>query len=967
MSNDTLPRPGSPREPVLDTHHLPAASPPPAPVEPTTAKGPGEDTDKQREQLNGVDQATDTPLLAEKNNPQSNTKAVKEESAAPEPQHSPQGGGSEPRDNANPKERDGAAVSKQTQRPQPTAETATPTARKQTNGTIGSVYSGNKIRHLKKEDGVPLWRKDIQYRFLRMVFEDTTPVFTRFPDGKTGFSFADIYIDAMAKSSKTSKILKEKLQTDRPAAIQMAMVCLLVNFGRMNTTLNFFPEMRAQLRTYHPIPSLQAHNDDSSAYKQLQDAPRLKSILKGASEDVEQPGTIEKIKSAAIPRTNPVNLIFVMSQFAPKVSELHFPPPRDFFDLVMGATLSSRSRARAFLWLMWYYLESDFSKEAALANPFGPGLVGEGTDGLPLKVPELEILTEEEADAENVDTPEEIQFGEEKQKERKRILVDDDVLFRYSKRHKKGTQGYVSDDQISEDVQGAKGERQSSGGRRGNEEHLSAMSTPLNPPSKRGAADDEEDWRALAQTARPRAKRAKRDSSINRPLANQPQRLVLKTRMDHTPDTASPAPPGPGHPVLYQFNGSPATMPRRPRPLTQHQLALEQNRRQRVEYALAQRRNKVLETLRAQRESEVPFFRAGRLLQSLPEDYDTDEENSWGKGGICPNPQEEEDFGESASFFLSVLRKTARRLQRWDWDAIAAGETETWVNSIGRGRYKSESWNTMKELETAPEATPPTVKRGRGGRRKATDAVVEGEKPATGRRGGRVSAVGGRKRGSGDGPTRKPRLSGRVLKTTKPEGEEEGGEPAEMHDHTPAPVSRAQSPVTHVDEDNDHDKLEEDAQNESRLELDDLDREEVLGEVSGGEETELQPSERRDLVAVETLASAVGPEEQEEAEEQEEQEHDEDDNEDDHEDYHEDDNEDDNEDEVSSAYHDQVAAPETSQVYDTDPMTEEEVGSSIAGGNDYAEDETSSVDDGDMDTALEGNGDGDGDETMVDA
>lgn len=216
--------------------------------------------------------------------------------------------------------------------------------------------------------------------------------------------------------------------------------------------------MRAQLRTYHPIPSLQAHNDDSSAYKQLQDAPRLKSILKGASEDVEQPGTIDKVKAASIPRSNPVNLIFVLSHYAPKISELHFPPPRDFFDLVMGASLSSKSRARAFLWLMWFYLESDFSEEAALSNPFGSGLVGEGTDGLHLKVPELEVLTEEEADAENVDTTEEIQFGKEKQEERKRewfnpsfvslrllmttasgILLDDDVLFRYSKRQKKGT------------------------------------------------------------------------------------------------------------------------------------------------------------------------------------------------------------------------------------------------------------------------------------------------------------------------------------------------------------------------------------------------------------------------------------------------------------------------------------------------------------------------------------------------
>ena len=292
--------------------------------------------------------------------------------------------------------------------------------RRQANGTIGSVYSGNKMRHLKKEDGAPLWRRDIQYEFLQRVFEDDQPVFTRFADGKTGCTFTDIYVDAMAKSSKTSKILKEKLQTDRLAAKNMAMICLLVNVGRMNTTLNFFPEMRAQLRTYHSIPVLQAQQDPNS-YKQLQDAPRLKSILKGASEDEDQPKTLEAVQAASIPRTNPVNLIFVLSQFAPRVSELHFHAPRDFFDLVMRPTISSRSRARAFLWLMWWYLEGDFTAEASARNPFGPGTdAAANKDGVPLKVPEFEHLTDEQGNAENEDTPEEIEYADIKMKERKR-------------------------------------------------------------------------------------------------------------------------------------------------------------------------------------------------------------------------------------------------------------------------------------------------------------------------------------------------------------------------------------------------------------------------------------------------------------------------------------------------------------------------------------------------------------------
>ncbi len=180
--------------------------------------------------------------------------------------------------------------------------------------------------------------------------------------------------------------------------------------------------MRAQLRTYHSIPSLQAQQDPN-AYKQLQDAPRLKSILKGACEgddQREEPNTVEKIKAHPIPRTNPVNLIFVISQYAPKISELHFFPPRDFFDLVMRSTLSSRSRAKGFLWLMWWYLESNFTRHAAETNPFGRGVEGEGTKGMPLKIPPFEHLTEEQSKTENVDTEEEIAYGEMKREERKR-------------------------------------------------------------------------------------------------------------------------------------------------------------------------------------------------------------------------------------------------------------------------------------------------------------------------------------------------------------------------------------------------------------------------------------------------------------------------------------------------------------------------------------------------------------------
>lgn len=96
-----------------------------------------------------------------------------------------------------------------------------------------------KIRHLKKEDGEPLWRSDIQYEFLKAVFDNGEDVFTNsWEPNKPKQNFADLYIDTMSRSSKTSKVLRDKLLSDREAAKNMAMVCLLVNIGRMNTTLN---------------------------------------------------------------------------------------------------------------------------------------------------------------------------------------------------------------------------------------------------------------------------------------------------------------------------------------------------------------------------------------------------------------------------------------------------------------------------------------------------------------------------------------------------------------------------------------------------------------------------------------------------------------------------------------------------------------------------------------------------------
>ncbi|KAF8862814.1 hypothetical protein BDZ45DRAFT_670730 [Acephala macrosclerotiorum] len=518
-------------------------------------------------------------------------------------------------------------------------------------GANNPAYA-NKVKHLKKDDGEPLWRRDIQYDFLKDVFENKQRVFTNsYEPDKPQQSFADLYIDTMARSSKTSKILRDKLLTEHEPAKNMAMVCLLVNLGRMNTTLNFFPEMRAQLRTYHAIPSLQAHQDPNS-YKQLQDAPRLKSILKGASEDRPEPNSLDKIKSRDIPRTNPVNLIFVLAQYAPKVTELHFPRSNDFYDLIMAENLSSPSRARAFLWLMWFYLESDFTEEGADENPFGPG-VDYNTDVRNQGVPRFDILSEEEQAAENEDTQEEKEYGYAKMRERKRIIEADQIAFQAEhgppKRGPKPKLHLPPDD-------GGPSPATLLGRIRPKYEDLGG--TPAN----------------MLNRIRP-----KYESDLDSNRSTPPPRTLGGMRIP-----VNSAPKGRGNPLLKQImeGSSPVAhgvepIMRRSRPLTAHQIAVERNRNQRVDYILSRGLRKKHHQAKKQRRQDGAFWRAWQRSEKMVDPFEDseDEDNllrdplhfrERGFGGLVQLETEDDDFGEELAAYAAAFRRMGRRLERWD-------------------------------------------------------------------------------------------------------------------------------------------------------------------------------------------------------------------------------------------------------------------------------------------------------------
>jgi len=549
--------------------------------------------------------------------------------------------------------------------------------------------------------------------------------------------------------------------------------------------------MRAQLRTYHSIPCLQAHQDPN-AYKQLQDAPRLKSILKGACEDPDQPNTIEKIQAAKIPRTNPVNLIFVLSQYVPKISEAHFFQPRDFFDLVIRSTLSSKSRAKAFLWLIWWYLESDFNNYHAKYNPFGSGLPGETPGSMNIKVPAFEHLTEEQANAENVDTEEEKAYGEMKRLERKRILEEDETVgppmkktaprkFVYNfaqvriamfselcmDRGLQSSPSYavlwfaaatlpsniytypslpypsfgsllhtlqpatlVKPAMIANNVHTTEDKSFGSPGIRNGPSDIDRTRSPSPSAPSVGLP------KASSRTSESRRLTGYRNE--NSPATTRPDfekqqpitRLILKTsKMDHGHESSSPVPPGPGHPVFHPASST-SSHPRRPRPETSHQKAVNINRKMRIDSILHKKLTKVHSQVRRRKrqQTSTSVYTAMSRIIDLPENYDTEDEECWGPGGLVPNPGEEKDYGGEALKHKKVIDRVFRRLEREDQGARSAGSRDGLQNRDIKPEVnrKADSFKMRRLAHGKAKEETPGARNGEGrGRRSGQGDVLD--------------------------------------------------------------------------------------------------------------------------------------------------------------------------------------------------------------------------------------------------
>ncbi|CCJ29405.1 unnamed protein product [Pneumocystis jirovecii] len=265
-------------------------------------------------------------------------------------------------------------------------------------------HSALKTQFLKKKEGESLLRRDIQYMFLDLVVNNDQEVFT-LPQGATHkkVTFGELYVTYVRRSPKTSKVLREKLENDKTLAVALVMVALLVNIGRINTTLSHI------LRQEHIIRFLH--------FK------RIQMISEDLPEHLAWQSLLDAQKSQLRPSTNPINLIFIFVLCSTRISSLHFNSSIDFIDLFTKASFSSESRAKAFLWLCWHYLETDGSAEVATKNPFSSG-----NNENPLNAPNLDIITEEDAALENIDTPMELEYAAKMAEERKRYLQENENL-----------------------------------------------------------------------------------------------------------------------------------------------------------------------------------------------------------------------------------------------------------------------------------------------------------------------------------------------------------------------------------------------------------------------------------------------------------------------------------------------------------------------------------------------------------
>ena len=191
------------------------------------------------------------------------------------------------------------------------------------------------------------------------------------------------------------------------------------------------------------------------------------------------------------------------SYFSQPLAQMHFENALDFLDLFLPINVSSASRARAFLWLCYHYLES--AADNASRNPFSDPHASH-----PNKIPPLVTLTQEEMELENVDSSEEVAWGEKMSLQRKEFQA----------RMDKGKKSGEGDDDPAEGTE--ENEPKEKGKGKAKAPVKDPVAAKLTAKEKKAAAD---------KARRQRQKEAKREKEAAA-AALEAERAMDKLRMD---------------------------------------------------------------------------------------------------------------------------------------------------------------------------------------------------------------------------------------------------------------------------------------------------------------------------------------------------------------------------------------------------------------------------------------------------
>jgi Ino eighty subunit 1 len=198
---------------------------------------------------------------------------------------------------------------------------------------------------------------------------------------------------------------------------------------------------------------------------------------------------------------------------------------------------------------------------------------------------------------------------------------------------------------------------------------------------------------------------------------------TFRTRLDagtsqdgQSPSASAPTFNGP-HGFYLPLNGSDPSH-KRTRPLTQHQLAVEQYRRRRVDVILDRGIRIEYNAAAKRRRTANTFMRAWIRCKGMADGYDTDEESHAQAmyqqdievGTKTPPPMpaglvpldyggEVNDHGEESYYRAKMLSRALRRLERWEDGRVSTGRKRGRNNGIGDDKVVEEVEDDMDDEE----------------------------------------------------------------------------------------------------------------------------------------------------------------------------------------------------------------------------------------------------------------------------